>query len=229
MNIWQLKVFLAVARAKSLSAAARLLYLSQPAVSAQILSLERHFNLRLLQRHRHGVSLTPAGQVVYEHAVRVLALLEEMEKAVIAAERVHRVSLAITRTVETVPLARAIHGFLAANPDLDVELEILAAREVLAGVRSGRYDLGLLADGEGHFGGQRGTAPPGRSSGSSALREVPLAGRPGGERLRLVCREDAPTPELAAQLAAHLAGVSAAAAAARRAIGAAASEGTGRR
>lgn len=207
MNIWQLKVFCAVARIKSLSGAARVLYLSQPAVSAQILSLERHFNTRLLQRHRHGVSLTPAGQVVYEHANRVLALLEEMEKAVIEAEKVHHVSLAVTRQAGKVPLGEAIQGFLQSNPSLDVELEVLPAREVVAGVRCGRFDLGILGNGEGAtVAGPQPLAIRRPTSPASELREMPLAGADGPTGLRLVCRRDVPTPGLARQLTEYLIG-----------------------
>lgn len=87
MNFWQLKVFCTVARVKSLSGAARLLYVTQPAVSAQISSLERRFGTRLLRRHRYGVSLTPSGQVVYEFASRILSLIDDMEAAVSAADK----------------------------------------------------------------------------------------------------------------------------------------------
>ncbi len=86
MNVWQLKVFCTVADVRSLSGAARALYLSQPAVSAQILSLERHLDVRLLTRHRQGVDLTPAGKTVYDYSSQVLALLEEMERVVQEAE-----------------------------------------------------------------------------------------------------------------------------------------------
>ncbi len=87
VNFWQLKVFCTVARVKSLSGAARILYVTQPAVSAQISTLERRFGTRLLRRHRYGVSLTPSGQIVFEFASRILALMDDMEAAVTAAEK----------------------------------------------------------------------------------------------------------------------------------------------
>jgi DNA-binding transcriptional LysR family regulator len=82
MNFWQLKVFCTVVHAKSLSGAARLLYVTQPAISAQVLALEKHLGTQLLRRHRHGVSLTRSGQIVYDYASRMLNTLEDMERAV---------------------------------------------------------------------------------------------------------------------------------------------------
>lgn len=180
MNIWQLKVFSTVARVKSLSGAARILYLSQPAVSAQVLSLERHFNTRLLERHRHGVTLTPAGEVVYEYASRILDLLAEMERAVALADRRHRANVALSRRLAREPLAQAIQTFFEEHPTFDVEIETVSARELVTGLCRGRYDLGVLAADEP----VPGPAPCGQSHAGPLdepeLEEIRLPGREPG-------------------------------------------------
>src|SRR3954447_26039933 len=60
--------FRAVARAGSFSRAAEALALTQPAVSQQIAALERQLGARLLDRGPGGLSLTPEGEVLLEHA-----------------------------------------------------------------------------------------------------------------------------------------------------------------
>lgn len=184
MNVWQLKVFTTVAKVRTLSGAARLLYLSQPAVSAQVFSLERQFDTRLLQRHRHGVTLTPAGRVLYDYAIRVLALLEEMEKAVVAADREGRLCLAVSRQAERAEVAAAVREFLAANPTVDVQMLVLPARDVLAGVRCGRFDLGIVGSAENHEAGGQ-TAGP-RPATWPKLPEAPVSVGGGRDGLRLV-------------------------------------------
>ncbi len=64
--------FLAAVRTGSLSGAARLRNLSQPAVSQQIAALEAQFDTRLLKRSRNGVHVTPAGALMVRHAQAIL-------------------------------------------------------------------------------------------------------------------------------------------------------------
>jgi LysR family nitrogen assimilation transcriptional regulator len=78
MDIRQLKYFLAVASAKSLTKASERLHLAQPALSQQILRLEEEIGERLLLRHSRGVELTEAGARLESHA---RAILEQIDAA----------------------------------------------------------------------------------------------------------------------------------------------------
>lgn len=64
----QLKVFVCVADCGSFTKAAENLYISSTAVMKQINSLEKHLNLKLLERSSRGVHLTPAGEIIYKDA-----------------------------------------------------------------------------------------------------------------------------------------------------------------
>src|SRR5713101_781198 len=68
-----------VARCGSLSAAARVLQVSQPGLTAVIKQLEESFGTRLLVRLRTGVSLTSTGEELLRFANESLARLEEIE------------------------------------------------------------------------------------------------------------------------------------------------------
>jgi DNA-binding transcriptional LysR family regulator len=65
MNINQLEYFLALAKFESFSKAAEVLFVSQPAVSKQIMSLEKELGIRLFLRGYRAVTLTPAGRIIY--------------------------------------------------------------------------------------------------------------------------------------------------------------------
>src|SRR5437870_1199714 len=77
LTVHQLTVFRTVAHHLSYTKAADVLYLSQPAVSQQIKTLEHIVGLRLFARRGRGIVLTPAGQDLVHHAERLLALLAQ--------------------------------------------------------------------------------------------------------------------------------------------------------
>lgn len=67
----QLTVFVRVADLGSFNKAAETLYISPTAVMKQVNALEKHLELTLFVRGRRGVALTPEGQVIYRHALRI--------------------------------------------------------------------------------------------------------------------------------------------------------------
>jgi LysR family transcriptional regulator, regulator for genes of the gallate degradation pathway len=76
-NLRHLHTFREVARLGSVSAAARSVHISQPAVTQAIAGLERYFGSPLLVRHSSGVSLTSAGQICLARIERSMTQLRE--------------------------------------------------------------------------------------------------------------------------------------------------------
>ena len=64
----QLKTFVIVADCGSFNKAAEKLYISPPSVMKQLNALEKHLDLKLLDRTNQGIRLTAAGRVIYRHA-----------------------------------------------------------------------------------------------------------------------------------------------------------------
>ena len=77
-----LAIFRAVIAHGTMSAAAEVEGLSQPAISAQIKALERYYGTPLLERHGRGIRPTQAGRLVDDYANRVLALVDELGRGV---------------------------------------------------------------------------------------------------------------------------------------------------
>src|ERR671934_1080586 len=77
----RLRAFAAVAREGSFSRAAGTLFVSQPAVSKHVASLEAELGTKLIVRGRRGVSLTPSGQVLADYVLRAEALLANARRA----------------------------------------------------------------------------------------------------------------------------------------------------
>ena len=80
MNLKQLEAFGRVAETKSFSTAAKMLFLTQPTVSAHIASLERELNTCLLIRNTKGVALSEAGKELYAYAEQMLELEQKIRE-----------------------------------------------------------------------------------------------------------------------------------------------------
>src|SRR5580704_14852799 len=81
INFRQLEVFRAVAETKSFTRASHTLFISQSTVSQHIRELEDSLNIKLFNRNRRNVSLTPAGENLLAHGRNIFQLLEEAEMA----------------------------------------------------------------------------------------------------------------------------------------------------
>jgi len=86
MDFKQLRAFLTVSESGSVSRAARVLNLVQPAVSRQIRLLEDSMGTPLFTRERHGMVLTPAGRTLTEYARRALLELERARTQIVGAD-----------------------------------------------------------------------------------------------------------------------------------------------
>lgn len=80
MTLEDLRVFAAVCEAHSLSAVARNLGCTQPAVGQHVARLERELGVSLLDRRARGVSMTPAGEVLYRASVDALGALSSASR-----------------------------------------------------------------------------------------------------------------------------------------------------
>lgn len=119
-------VFAKVVEGGSFAAAARHFDMSPAMVSKHVQTLEAHLGARLLNRTTRRVSATEVGQNYYESCLRILADLEEAERAAGDLQSVPRGQLRITAPVSfgTRQLAPAIADYLAAYPDVSVDLSL---------------------------------------------------------------------------------------------------------
>ena len=78
MQLRHLRYFVKVVEAGSISRAAAMIHVAQPALSQQIAELEERLGVDVLQRHARGVRPTPAGEVLYREAVAILRQMERL-------------------------------------------------------------------------------------------------------------------------------------------------------
>ncbi|MDN5347307.1 MAG: hypothetical protein PWP65_871 [Clostridia bacterium] len=142
----QLLVFKAVVEKKSFSQAARLLHISQPAISVHIQSLEDRFGIRLLDRTNRKVSLTEAGKVLYNYAVQLSKLYEQAEKAMAELNGMVKGHLLLggTLTIGEYVLPQAIGYYKSLYPEVELTLEIANTERIVRRVVQHTLDLGLI-------------------------------------------------------------------------------------
>lgn len=145
LDVRRLRSLQAVARTGSLSAAARELGYTQPAVSHQIATLEAEVGTALIARSGRGVRLTDAGMALADHAedlLRRLAAAEE-EVAAIAGLRAGRVRLAAFPSGSATVVPPALAALRARHPGVSVSLLEAEPAESLPRLRAGELDLVL--------------------------------------------------------------------------------------
>jgi DNA-binding transcriptional LysR family regulator len=142
----RLQVFHTVAKQLSFTKAADILCMTQPAVTFQVKQLEEHYNTRLFERHHGHISLTPAGELVFRYAERILALGRELDTRV--GELTGTVSgplmLGASMTIAEYILPRVLGEFRARHPDVQARLTVANSETIESRVADQTLDLGLI-------------------------------------------------------------------------------------
>jgi DNA-binding transcriptional LysR family regulator len=117
----RLRAFAAVARQRSFSRAAAELFVSQPAVSKHVASLEAELGTELVVRGRREATLTPAGELLAGYVLRAEALLANAGRALAAGEdgASGTLSIAASGIPGTYVLPELLARFAAELPEID--------------------------------------------------------------------------------------------------------------
>ncbi len=140
----QLRTFIAVAEAGSMSAAAPRVFRSQSAVSEQVRKLEESCGVALFTRGKQGVSTTPAGARLLSHARDILAKAEAALREVRGQVLKGEVRLAVTDYFRPSDIASMLRRLRLSHPELRLHVSILKSAAI-EGARDGgeTFDIGL--------------------------------------------------------------------------------------
>jgi len=119
-------LFARVVKTSSFTAAARDEGMTTSSVSKRIARLEERLGVQLLARTTRAVSPTEAGMVFFEHAVRILADVEEAQRAVLTLGGKPRGTLriAVMPSLGEVDLGPTLTPFLAKHPELGIDADV---------------------------------------------------------------------------------------------------------
>lgn len=147
MNFRRLHYFATVAGERQFLRAARRLHVAQSALSHQVQALERDMGVELLVRDRRGVRLTVAGEVLYRHAARILAAVDdaEAEMQLLSGLRAGRLRIGAGAPTGPVRLAHALEAFKAAYPAVEVTVTDAGTDELLRRLGAAELDAAIVS------------------------------------------------------------------------------------
>ncbi|OAT81389.1 selenium metabolism-associated LysR family transcriptional regulator [Desulfotomaculum copahuensis] len=145
MNFKQLEAFVRVAELQSFTRAARQLYMSQPAVSFQIKSLEESLGATLFLRGDKKVILTEAGHLLYPEARQMLRHYQKIKEGLAGLRGLQTGHLLVGAS--TIPgeylLPLLIGGFKEHHPGVQVTLKVAGSGQVDRWLKEREIDLGI--------------------------------------------------------------------------------------
>ncbi len=146
-DLVDLKLFLHVAEARSITHGAERANLALASASARIRGMEDALGVALLKRNRRGVELTGAGSSLVDHARVVLQQVDVMRGELGAFARGLKGSVHILANTSALSerLPRVLASFLAANPNISVEVEERESGQIVEGIVAGSADIGIAS------------------------------------------------------------------------------------
>jgi LysR family transcriptional regulator, low CO2-responsive transcriptional regulator len=147
ISLYKLEIFVTVFRLGSFSAAAKQLYMSQPAVSQHIQDIERHLGARLFERGgSRGVTPTPSGVLLHEYAVKIIDMLAEAENRLTIVENLPegQIHAGATPGISTYLFPGWLQTFREQYPNLTLHLQTGITSRVIQGVLSQDFNYGFV-------------------------------------------------------------------------------------
>jgi len=146
-DLTDLKLFVTVVEAGSITAGAERVHLAVAAASTRIRNMELELGTPLLNRERQGVQPTPAGRTLIHHARLLLQQAERMrgELGEYADGLKGHIRLLSNTNALTEFLPEPLSNFLSSHPHVNIDLEERLSDEIVAAVCDGKADIGIVA------------------------------------------------------------------------------------
>ena len=180
MDLRILRYFLAVAEEGNITRASERLHVSQPALSTQLAALEDEFGQKLFERGARGIELTEKGVALKRRADDLVDLAERIEAEIKSKDRgelVGTLSIGAGETPAFRFVARAAEELRRANPRLNFSVSSGNGEDILAHLREGTLDLGVLVGPGRYEGFDYLTLPYAHHWGLAVEKDSPLAAK----------------------------------------------------
>ncbi|ABB14549.1 MULTISPECIES: selenium metabolism-associated LysR family transcriptional regulator [Carboxydothermus] len=146
MNLNQLEAFCNIVEQGSISKAAKLMHLSQPALSTQIAALENQLQVKLMERTNRGIELTEAGETLLYYAKRICNLVKNLNEEIERLKNLEEEELSIgaASTIGGYALPCSIYIFQEKYESARIKLTIMNTEKVIEALLDRQIDIGLV-------------------------------------------------------------------------------------
>ncbi len=146
MDFRQLETFVEVAKLKSFSKAAEKLYITQPTVTNHIQNLEKELGTLLINRLGKTITLTHAGNILYNYAVNILNTCDKakFDLATYKGKIQGHIQIYSSSVPRNYLLPKIISSFLKFYPDVTFTIGDGDSKNVVSSILDGETDFGIL-------------------------------------------------------------------------------------
>lgn len=146
LNFHQLHIFYTVAERGSFSAAAQALYMTQPAVTMQVQSLEEYCGTKLFMRSTKKIELTEAGTVLLPYAKQCIELFRETDDAManFTTSLKGKLLLGASLTVSETILPRWLGPFGKEYPDIQISLKVMNTAQLIEEIETHQLNFAIV-------------------------------------------------------------------------------------
>jgi len=146
MDIASLQAFVAIAKYGSFSLASEHLFLTQPAISKRISSLESELNTPLFDRINRKVSLTEAGKALLPRAHQLVLDIDDCKRAVtnLSSQVSGTLSIGTSHHIGLHRLPPVLTQFTSLYPDVDLDLQFMDSEAACREIGRGNLEMALV-------------------------------------------------------------------------------------
>ncbi|MGD9055941.1 MAG: LysR family transcriptional regulator [Desulfobacterales bacterium] len=152
LNFNQFRVFYYAAKNLNFTAAAGELFITQPAVTAQIKSFEEFCNLKLFKKKGRKIYLTDEGRSLYQYAVKIFKFEKEIEAVIDDMRELKRgvLSLGTTKAYARYFMPLMITTFHQNYPQIKIQLNEGSSLDMIYGLLDFKIEVAIIAKAEDH-------------------------------------------------------------------------------
>ncbi len=150
INLNQLRAFYHVAKNLNFTIAARELYITQPAVTAQVKLFEKYYELKLFKRQGKNLYLTDEGKVLYKYSKPIFEHEKEIEQAISEMKELNRglLKLGTTKAYARYIMPSVISNFHKAYPYIKINLDEGSSMDMINSLLEFKNEVVVVAKAE---------------------------------------------------------------------------------
>jgi DNA-binding transcriptional LysR family regulator len=144
MTVRNMQIFVELCKQGSVTKAAKVLHMSQPAVTRVIRDMETHYGLCLFERMHRGITITESGKALYAYALHITDTFDQMEMTLRDWDRIGVLRVGTSITVGNHILPGLVKRFQSERPDLQVRAFIHSSARIREALLDNRLDLAII-------------------------------------------------------------------------------------
>jgi DNA-binding transcriptional LysR family regulator len=147
INLDRLRIFQAVAEARSFTRAAEVVHLTQPGISKHIKQMEEYYGIPLFDRLGKKVALTQAGEILLEATEEIMASATAAEQRIEELKGLHggKLVLGASFALGIYVLPAVLAAFRKRYPAVEVTVDISLSAKIMAKILANKLELGLVS------------------------------------------------------------------------------------